>query len=315
MEPVIAYIKYEGELVKDGYLDAKKTAGVLSGLDGALRYFLYKENSDLEKIDFELPVSIRKGSWEAFFPENFNELLIKGLIAFSAKKYLESALGEMAKNDFKEIGFKDIFQRAFKAMTWVIKAAVHLGSLSKKSLDGFIFSPDNQFIGLKNAQGEIIWFPVEFLEQYADCPEGLFKNLIKIVEEEREFVIGYNDPQVKEQARVNYKNKFIFLNEEDEQEILFPELEHNAYVELEGHITRGNEKSNDLGFQYKNHVLTCFPEKGSIKDYRNAHYTNCIVKGVVDRSDKFGKISEKRPRIKFVSISISDNKGQLDLFS
>ncbi|RNI32417.1 hypothetical protein EFA69_03585 [Rufibacter immobilis] len=314
MESAVTFIKYEGKLVEDGFLDARKTASALSGIDEALRFFLYHENPDLELIPFEIPVRIRKGSWEAIFPENLDELLLKGLAAWSIGKYAGSALEEMAKNDFKDFGFKDIFRNAFKAMTWVIKAATHLGALSRKNFRNISFSPDNRFIGLKNDYDRILWFPVEFLEHFSNCPESLFQKIIGIVEEDREFVIGYIEPLEQEQARVNYKNRYIFLNEEEDKEVLFPELEHGAYVELEGHITRGNEKTNTLGLLYQNHVLTCLPQKGNIKDYKTALFNNCVIKGYIDRQDKQGTFIEKRPRIKFISISIIDSRGQLSLF-
>jgi hypothetical protein len=35
----LAFVKYEGELVKDGYMDAKKSADALLGFDEVVRYF------------------------------------------------------------------------------------------------------------------------------------------------------------------------------------------------------------------------------------------------------------------------------------
>jgi len=141
---VFAFVKYVGELVEDGFLDARKAGEALIGIDEALRFFIYQENPNIQKLEIEIPVRVRKGSWEALFPENLDEVLLKTVIAWSAAKYAGSALGEMAKNDFKNLGFKDIFKSAFKGMTWVVKMATHLGTITKKKLENVSFSKKQQ---------------------------------------------------------------------------------------------------------------------------------------------------------------------------
>ena len=42
-EKNIVFIKYEGELVEDGLMDARKQAQALIGLDEALKYFIVKQ--------------------------------------------------------------------------------------------------------------------------------------------------------------------------------------------------------------------------------------------------------------------------------
>ena len=114
-----------------------------------------------------------------------------------------------------------------------------------------------------------------------------------------------------------FLEKYIFSRkEEDLNEILFPDLIHGQYIELEGHVTRGNENANTIGFEYKNHILTCLLAQGNITKYKNLLFTNCIIKGYVDRLDKEGNIKEKRPRINFNELLL--NQGEepgLDLFN
>ncbi len=99
-------------------------------------------------------------------------------------------------------------------------------------------------------------------------------------------------------------------------ETLFPELIHDLFVELEGHITRGNENSNTIGFMYEGHILTCYPSSGNIKDFKSTLFTNCTLRGYVDRlHKKTGEFIEKRPRIKFVEIiSNESDENQKKLF-
>lgn len=299
---IFAHIKYEGELVKDGFLDARKSGEALIGIDESLRYFLYQEDKKFRKIEFEIPVRIKKGSWETIFLENFDAILIKTSLSWGASKYFGSALSEMAKNDFKDIGFKDIFKKSFIAMTWVLKIAKHLGTLTKKKFENLKFTKNNTQVLLTNSRGEVLIVPYEYLEVFSNCPDKLFSNLAKVIDVERELVIGYSENQKFEFVKINNKEKQIFIANDEDDETLFPELIHNSYVELEGHITRGNEKSNTIGILYEGHILTSYPSDGNVKEFKNTLFTNCIIKGYIDRLDKAGEFIEKRPRIKFIEI-------------
>ncbi|MDG9760984.1 hypothetical protein N7365_23125 [Pseudomonas sediminis] len=65
----LGFIKYEGRLVDDGAMDARKQAGALLGLDQALRFFVSKQIPELRDLDFEIPVKVKNGSWAAIIPE------------------------------------------------------------------------------------------------------------------------------------------------------------------------------------------------------------------------------------------------------
>lgn len=300
---IFAHIKYEGELVRDGFLDARKAGEALIGIDESLRYFIFQEDKKFRKIEFEIPVRIRKGSWETIFLENFDAILIKTALTWGASKYFGSALSEMAKNDFKDIGFKDVFKKSFIAMTWVLKIAKHLGSITKKKFENIKFAKNNTEVLITNNIGEVLIVPYQYLEIFSNCPDKLFSNLAKVIDVERELIIGYNDNKNFEFVKINNNEKQIFISNDLDDETLFPELTHNSYVELEGHITRGNEKSNTIGFLYEGHILTSFPTEGNVKEFKNVLFTNCIIKGFIDRLDKkTGEFIEKRPRIKFIEI-------------
>lgn len=314
-EQVFSFIKFDGKRVEDGYLDARKSGEALIGIDEALRFFIHQENPSLKDYEFEIPVRVKKGSWEALFPEMLDELLVKGAITWVATKYLGKVVEKMAENDFKEVGFKTIFKNSFKAMTWVIKMALHLGTLTRKKFRDIEFSQDNKLTKIKNEENEELWVPTEYLELFANCPDSLFSKIAKIIEEERELVVGYSESGKIEEVSVSVTKKFIFTKSEEAAEVLFPELKHNEYAELEGHVTRGNEKANTIGFLYQDHILTCYPEEGNIKRYRNAMFSNCLLKGFIDREDKNGQTNEKRPRIRFLALEIIDPlTNQAELF-
>jgi hypothetical protein len=96
---------------------------------------------------------------------------------------------------------------------------------------------------------------------------------------------------------------------------LFPELEHGQPVELEGSTTRGNENSNNIGFRYKDHILTCYPKSGSIVNYKNALFEKCKIVGLISREDKYGNISLRRPNIIFHElVPLEQDSKTLSLF-
>ncbi|HEX7414479.1 MAG TPA: hypothetical protein VF411_10595 [Bacteroidia bacterium] len=312
-ENIIAFIKYEGALVKDGYLDARKSGEALVGIDELLRYFLYQEEPRIKGFEFEIPVRVRKCCWETIFSENIDSVALKGLALWLTGKYVGTALSEIAKNDFKDISTKIIFQKAFKGIVNVIKLSKHLGTLTKKTFKNIFFSENNELVKITNDKGEELWVPVEVLELYSNCPQNIFNKITKIVEEERELVVGYYMDNVTVEEKITITHKYIFTRPDLDDEIILPELRHGEYVEIEGHITRGNEKSNTIGFLYADHIITCLPDRGNIKDYQGFLFKDCLLKGYVDRLDKDGFVKEKRPRIKFSQV-INLDKPTLTLF-
>lgn len=322
IEPVLGFFKFEGKLVDDGYLDARKSAETLVGIDEVMRYFLFQSDPNIQKVYIEIPVRIRKGSWEALIPQNIDEWLI-AVAAFGVARYSATAIEKMAENDVGKLGLKDAFKNAFKAIKWVIKIASHMGSLIRKQFTNVTFERENgeQLIGIKNDKGEVLYVPLRYLEIYKNCPEKLFSKLAINVEKERELEIGVSDDVPLELddtdriVRIGLDNKHIFAKPE-QTDILFPELIHNQYVELPGHVSRGNENANTIGFEYQGHILTCYPTQGNIIQYKTLMFTNCIIKGYVDRNDEAGNPVDKRPRIRFLLLTpITSERDQLGLFN
>ncbi|MGJ8666314.1 MAG: hypothetical protein ACSHW7_08115 [Patiriisocius sp.] len=321
-EDYLAYFKYSGEAVENGYLDLRKSADALNGIDELFRYFLTQQDPELAKIDFEIPARVRKGSWEALIPENIGEWL-QLILGTGVTTYTVAALKEMAKSDFKDAGFKTVFKKIIKSIKWCIQLAKHLGTTRRKNFDNVKFKEENgiQFIGVINENGEILFVPKMYLELFTQLPPSIFSKLAKPIEPERELSIDFaddekNDADDTTEATISYANKDIFYTKDEEEEILFPELEHGMYVEIDGHVTRGNENSNTIGFQYSGHILTCYPEQGNISKEKTKLFTNCTIKGFIDRQDKKGVYIEKRPRIRFLELVPLDSSlnQQYDMF-
>jgi hypothetical protein len=306
----LAYIKYEGELVQTGYLDARKSAEALVGIDEVVRYFLFQEDPILQELQFDIPVRIRKGSWEALLPNNIEEW-IKTAVGLGITTYATTALKKLAENDFKDKKIKDVFTEVFKGIKWVIRIAKHLGKMAVKKIENIQFENNNTSLRIPNQKGEFLIVPYKYFQLYINCPEKLFSRITNVIESGRELSIGLNASEVdsdddKVEEKIGVAQKYIFTREEIEDEILFPELIHNSYIELEGHVTRGNENANTIGFQYQGHILTCFPAQGNITKHKSLLFTNCLIKGYVDRTGYDGEINEKRPRLRYIDLVALD---------
>jgi hypothetical protein len=315
---VLAFVKYEGKLVKGGYMDAFKSAEALLGFDEVVRYFLYQEVPQLQQSKFELPVKINEGSWEIDLSQHIGTI-VSLAVGGGLAAYFASAGTEMAKKDFKDKGVKEVFIAAFNKIKWVIRIANHLGKLGVKKFKETKFRKNNTEIGIPDEKGVLLWVRMEYLTAYQNCPEKLFSRFTRIVELERKFRIGVNKDLIEDKfdkfdSTITFREKYIYtVNEDTIEEVIFPEFEHKKFVTLKGHVTRGNEKTNTLGFEYQGHVLFCYPASGTILAHKHLMFTDCIITGYIDRYNVDGNFIENRPKIIFTELQ-SDNKGQKSLF-
>lgn len=298
-------IKFDGKLIVDGAIDLKTAGESLLGLNEALNFFVKKEYPEFSDIDLEIPVQIRKGSWEAYITEVLTDSYWEIAATYLASKYVGPALTEMAKKDFKDFGFSDLIKKTFKGLIWVIKISKHLGSMSIKKLDNFLIKlnerPDE--VGIYDKEGVELWVPVDALEFYMSCPDTLFFKLAKNIENERDLTITYKDKDETVTSTITSQSKPIFFRYKDTKDtFVFPELVHGKPVELEGRLTRGNENANTLGLSYQRHILTLVPAKGNIISKKDYLFTECTIKGKVDRMNRTGTKLEKKPKIIFTDI-------------
>ena len=303
----VGFVKYEGEAVLPGILDAGKAGLALTGLDELLRYFNSKQTADLARADYEVPIQVRAGSWEA--------VIVAGASVF-ALAYLGRAGNEMAKSDFEGVGLKDVFKKSLKAAIHLIRLAKHTTKLKGWSLENVKWRKDNTEVGISNNEGEYEYFPVEFVKWYATMPPQILRKMAEVIEKERSLIVGVFDGGVLVQEKITIREKRIFvMNTDDEvdEEFLFPELEQGMIVKLEGRLTRGNAETNSVGLDYKGHILNCVPETGSVVQYKSALFLRCIVEGAVTRLNKTHVVAERKPTIIFKRITPLENDSQLFL--
>jgi hypothetical protein len=297
----LGYVKYTGSSVQEGFLDVRKSAKALLSFDEAVRFFVKEDISELANSDFEIPVRMRKGSWEALIPDTIGKWIMTGT-GIAATTYVTTAAKKLAENDFKDASITKAFLKALECIQWFIKIGKHLGTVTQKRFINLRWQNGNAEVGIPNAQNEYLFVPSAMINLFVVCSPKILAGLAELIESDRELHIGIIEAGRTTETSIDIEYKHIFAPSDDPEDILFPELEHGQYVELEGDITRGNENSNTLGFRYNDHILTCYPSHGSIVKYKKTLFLRSKVIGHINRADKFGNITESRPKIIFSNI-------------
>lgn len=250
----LGFLRYSGKPLEKGYMGTRQSAEALLGLDEALRYFVNKQDKELANFDYDIPVRVKKGSWEALIPQDI-AAYIRPALAIILTSYGSAAAAKMAQNDFKDASLTAVFKKAVQAIQWVIKIGKHLGTLTKQKFENLEWKDGNQLIGILNEKGERLFVPAIFLEFYEQMPVHLLKKIASIVSKDIKLEIVVRDDNKDKSESLEQTHKSIFCPDNSDE--LFPELKHGQEVELEGTVTRGNENTNNIGFQYKGHILTC----------------------------------------------------------
>lgn len=298
-QPALGFIRYSGRLVVDGIMDARRQAQALLGFDSALRFFIEERLPAAHDLEFEIPVQVREGSWEALIPATVAEWAQAGLgVAVTA--YLAKAAQTLAQNDFKDVSTRDLFQRALQGIQWFAKIGKHIGDVTIRRFEAVVFSETGETIGIPNAKGEVLNVPKEYFYLYVKCPPRLLEPVVRNVEEGRELTLGaIVDGQMSE-VRMSQAEKTIFCSDlETDDDVLFPDLVHGQRVELTGEVTRENKTANSMGFKYEGHVLTSYPVSGDIVPYKPLLFLPCRLYGYVDRIDDSGRAVARRPKLWF----------------
>ncbi len=295
----LGFIRYSGRLVEDGLMDARKQAQALIGFDAALRFFIEERLPEAHDLEFEIPVQVRRGSWEALVPTTVGSWLQAGLgIALTA--YLAKAAQTLAQNDFKEVTTRDLFQRALQGIQWFARIGKHIGDVTIRRFETVVFAESGETIGIPNAKGEVLDVPKEYFDLYVKCPPRLLEPIVRNVEEGRSLTLGAVVNGQMTEVGVFPLDKAIFCSDvDDDDDVLFPDLVHGQRVELIGEVTRENKTVNSMGFKYEGHILTSYPISGDIVPYKPLLFLQCRLHGYVDRIDESGRAVARRPKLRF----------------
>lgn len=302
----IWYLKYSWNSVNEWAFDMKKSAEALLWFDEMLRYFVAKEEPLLSNANFDIPVNIKKWSWEIS--------LMEWIFWIWAVTYLTSVAKTAWKDWLLETwpvkDVKKVFIWAFEGIKWVIKIRSHRKDKVKR-LEHLDFKDNNNLIGIPNEKWEYLYVPKKYYDLYTEFPEKIFFKNTKLIEKNRVLEIWSIEPSWKiSDIKITENEKTYFYEDEKEDNIILPELIHWEHVELEWEITRTNENSNTVWFRYNWHVLMCKPLEKSLTYFKNrivsldeTHFFSKVkMLGTVDRIDNEWEYKDKKPMIYFSDI-------------
>lgn len=312
-ENYVGYLKFYGKNIENGIIQADIAGQALIGFDECIRFFNKKQNPEIILYDYKIPVITEKGSWVVWVLGS-----MAGMAGIFGTAYLKKAGEKMAEKDFQDIGFSDIFRKSLLALKNLVDLIKHKkGNINWENEDFHIEQKnDSFFVSIKNESGESILIPIEQLEWFKNIPKKSLEKIVQGVMIGQSLSIGVrNENENFDSTSITNEEKSLFLSsEEDEQEeVIFPELVHGETTQLEGKLVRGNEKTNSLGFEYKGVILNCHPTKGSIRQYKSSLFLKCKIYCYINRHEKSDLILDKKPTLHIERVEPLES-DQLNLF-
>lgn len=303
----VGYIKFVGSAVEDGSIGADAAGNSLLALDELIRYFNRRQSKGFSSIPYEITVETHKGSWE---------VVILGGVGIFAAAYIKKAAEKMAENDFGDVGFKDVIRKSLRAIKKLIDLAKHTKGRFDFSTSDLSWRIAEGVVGIENDEGETMYIPLEYFQWYIGMPRNSLKKLTHPIQQNRSLIVASQREGKIEETLITTEEKVYFGHDSviNDEELLFPELEHGAIVELEGRLTRGNENTNSIGFEYSGHILNCVPEVGSIIQFKPALFLRCRIVATVTRLLKHTE-ADRRPTLILRYVTPLETDDQLGLFS
>jgi hypothetical protein len=222
-------------------------------------------------------------------------------LGIAATAYLTNGAKKMAEKDFDGVGFTDLFKKAIEAIKWIAKIGKHLGGIVQRRFESVKFSDDNELIGIPNKEGEYLFVPRRFFDFYVNCSPKILAKLASNIDPTLTLSIGVVKDDELSFEEIDFTDRKYFVDDEDEEEsdVVLPELVHGQQVEIEGEVTKENKTSNSMGFKFKGHILTAYPQTGNIIPFKPMLFETCRLIGYVDRIDDNGRVGARRPKLIF----------------
>ena len=308
----VGYVKYSGESLRKGIIDAGSAGTALLGLDEALRFFNIQQSPVFALLDYDIPVQTKAGSWEAVVLGG--GAVVGGTFALT---YVKKAAEKLAENDFKDVGLKDVLRSSMSAIQALAKLVMHTRRTRNWVVERIEPRGPLDMAVVTNTRGDELKVPVQYLRWYRDMPPRLLAKLTSVVRSNRVLTIGVTKGDEKSDVSIYEADKILFEDNEidnREEDTLFPELVHGADAELVGRMIRGSEASNSAGLEYQGHVINCIPAIGSVRQYKAALFLRCKVQGQVNRHSKSRLVADRRPTIIVNTVIPLESDGQFGLF-
>lgn len=320
----LATLYLSGESVENGEVDIEKTICYLRGVKDVLKYYIEKQDSSLVGKNYSLEVRIRPGS---FVTDIVGFVIAGGLIAATA--YATSAATQLGKNDIGQKTSAETIREAMRSLKSTIKIAKHFGAMMhrKNFKHDEAKATDINHIELVNHRGKAIVVTQAELDAYRNTPPTKLRELVSLVSKGTSLYVDdkpiLSEGSIPESAEaIYYVNKRLFDARDDDatERLVFPELVQDMHVVLEGELTRGNGRTNTLGFSYDGRILKAIPPEGGVKSARSALFGPVRIDAYVDRRStaKGSQAVLKKPILRIVSIETlnldEEREAQQSLF-
>jgi hypothetical protein len=312
-ETPIGTVYLTGDSVQNGHVDLEKTVRYLNGLEKALKYHINRSDSNLANKKYSIEVQLRPGSLVTDILTIVGGTGVIGVAAVAVGSYAKTAAEQFAKNDVGDSTTKDAAKGAIKLMVSTMKIAKHRGSMmlgkSLKPEETKVIDADN--IILINGKGEELKVTKKELDRYRDTPKNEFRDMMSLIDKNTNMYIDskpIDGNSIPDSAlSIGFDDKRVFDDRDDsiDNMLIFPELVQDDMVTLDGELTRGNGRSNTLGFSYSGRILKCIPYgSDSVKSMRDMLFGYVRIKARVDRRStaKGSEAILKKPILRIMEI-------------
>jgi len=295
----VGFIKLEGGSIKDGKIELTNAIRFLKGIDETLSYFIEKTAPEYKHADYSLQVEVASGSIWVYLIE----ITVGGLVLGMSQQ-----LGANIVGDKKPL---EILKASIKKLQSTAKISKHVEGIDRKKIESPKFE-GNKRVGIPNSRGEYLWVTKEELDSFSAAPKNLYQDLVAPVSEGVDLSIGLKVDNNIIEEEIKQADKSFFSSDDADNEkgdTVLPELGDGEYVELDGELTRGNDRTNTFGFAYKGHIITCTLKEGRVKEHKLELFDKVRITGTVTRRYE-GKVSDeekKKPKIKIETITDLEN--------
>lgn len=284
--------------------------------------------------DFNLPVTLSKGS------------LVTELSAcwWAAPVFMSSWVGKhLFQETLDDAGKKiaELFpwnkRKEFERKMQVIPVLIYriiiigkfLGGIGQTALSNVRLQPTaNGNWQLENEHGDFLEITDEELRIFKACDHKICSQLVAPIRQNLQVEYSFFNSEVPEGQTVNLteqdKEYFYFPedDEDDETNIVLPELEDGRYYELEGKINRLTERTCSIGFFYHGHTITSIPADKQLAPYKSCFlsknsdqvFGKVRISGIIERKNSSYGFMRNRPVMHFDKLELLEESNQDRLF-
>ncbi len=323
---------------KEGTIGIVDSTTMLIGFQSLFQTLAGIYEPQILSDDFNLPVSLSPGSlWTKIIKKWWVLPTVIG-----AKWYTEAfskRLGERhadhvsdelfaESHDERQKRFSENMEKIPFLIYRVITIGKHLNGIGAVALSMAKIQPAaNGNWVLENKYGEKLEITEDERKIFEGLDPKICSQLVTPVRSRLQIQFSYLNPnnQIGGSVDITDQDKEFFYfpeDDDDEKDIILPELENEHYYELEGEINRVTEKTCSLGFFYKGHTISSIPVDRQLAPYKsqflstrnNRVFGRVRISGIIRRQDSSTGFMKNRPIMHFDKLELLEDSNDAELF-